>query len=45
MPFAETLKGFLELTEEDIRACLEFAADCEHRLVASVALENKKIRK
>ncbi|MEP0925000.1 DUF433 domain-containing protein [Leptolyngbya sp. ST-U4] len=25
-----------ELTETDIRACLEFAADREHRLVASV---------
>jgi hypothetical protein len=24
------------LTEEDIRACLEFAADREHRLIASV---------
>jgi hypothetical protein len=25
------------LTETDIRACLEFAADREHRLVASVS--------
>ncbi|MEC4814815.1 MAG: DUF433 domain-containing protein [Scytonema sp. PMC 1069.18] len=32
----EILDDFPELTQEDIRACLEFAADREHRLVASV---------
>jgi uncharacterized protein (DUF433 family) len=36
MSHAEILEDFPELTEEDIRACLEFAADREHRLVASV---------
>ncbi len=36
MSHAEILDDFPELTEEDIRACLEFAADREHRLVASV---------
>ena len=34
----EILDEFPELTEEDIRACLEFAADLEHRLVASVGV-------
>ena len=33
---AEILDDFPELTEEDIRACLEFAADREHRLIAVV---------
>jgi uncharacterized protein (DUF433 family) len=33
MSHAEILEDFPELTEEDIRACLEFAADREHRLV------------
>lgn len=32
----EILDDFPELTEEDIIACLEFAADREHRLVATV---------
>ncbi len=36
MSFAEILDDFPELTEEDIKACLEFAADREHRLVARV---------
>jgi len=36
MSHAEILEDFPELTEEDIKACLEFAADHEHRLVASV---------
>ena len=36
MSHDEILDDFPELTEEDIRACLEFAADREHRLVASV---------
>ena len=34
MSFAEILEDFPELTEEDIKACLAFAADREHRLVA-----------
>ena len=32
MSHEEILDDFPELTEEDIRACLEFAADREHRL-------------
>ncbi|MDY6802750.1 MAG: DUF433 domain-containing protein [Cyanobacteriota bacterium] len=36
MSFAEILDDFPELTEEDIKASLEFAADREHRLVAIV---------
>jgi uncharacterized protein (DUF433 family) len=36
MSHAEILDDFPELTEEDIRASLEFAADREHRLVASL---------
>ncbi|MBE9063704.1 DUF433 domain-containing protein [cf. Phormidesmis sp. LEGE 11477] len=32
----EITDDFPELTEVDIRACLEFAADREHRLVAVV---------
>jgi uncharacterized protein (DUF433 family) len=36
MSFAEILDDFPELTEEDIKACLAFAADREHRLVAVV---------
>jgi uncharacterized protein (DUF433 family) len=35
MSHAEILEDFPELTEEDIRACLEFAADREHRLAVS----------
>ncbi len=38
MSHEEILDDFPELTEEDIRACLEFAADREHRLVASVGV-------
>ncbi|MEM9137756.1 MAG: DUF433 domain-containing protein [Cyanobacteria bacterium P01_F01_bin.42] len=33
----EIIDDFPELVETDIRACLEFAADREHRLVASVS--------
>jgi uncharacterized protein (DUF433 family) len=36
MSQAEILDDFPELTEQDIRACLEFAADREHRLMAVV---------
>jgi uncharacterized protein (DUF433 family) len=36
MSHAEILDNFPELTEEDIRACLEFAADREHRLITVV---------
>ncbi len=36
MSQAEILDDFPELTEEDIRACLEFAADRERRLIAVV---------
>ena len=36
MSFTEILDDFPELTEEDIKACLEFASDREHRLVAMV---------
>ena len=36
MTQAEILDDFPELVEDDIRACLEFAADREHRLVAAV---------
>ncbi len=37
MSHAEIIDDFPELTEEDIRACLEYAADREHRLVAMVS--------
>lgn len=37
MSIAEIIDDFPELTETDIRACLEFAADHDHRLVASVS--------
>ena len=33
MSVAEIVDDFPELTEADIRACLEFAADRKHRLV------------
>ncbi len=33
MSHAEIIDDFLELTEEDIRACLEYAADRERRVV------------
>lgn len=33
MSAAEILDDFPELTEADIKACLEFAGDREHRLV------------
>ena len=36
MSHAEILDDFPELTEQDIRACLEFAEDREHRLMAFV---------
>lgn len=37
MATAEIIDDFPELTETDIRACLEFAADRDHRLVVSVS--------
>jgi uncharacterized protein (DUF433 family) len=36
MSHAEILEDFPELTEADIIACLEFAADREHHLAVSV---------
>ncbi len=33
MSHAEIINDFPELTEEDIRACLEYAADRERRLI------------
>ena len=38
MSQAEILDDFPELTEEDIKACLEFVADREHRLIAVVGV-------
>ncbi|MBL0175100.1 MAG: DUF433 domain-containing protein [Ignavibacteria bacterium] len=38
----EILKDFPELTLTDIRACLEFAANRERRLVALPPLEEKR---
>lgn len=37
MTEADILADFLELTREDIRACLAFAADRERKLFVSVA--------
>jgi len=37
MSIPEILSDFPELTEDDIRACLAFAADREKRLVVAVA--------
>ena len=37
MSTAEIIDDFPELTEADIKACLEFAADREHRLVRLVS--------
>jgi uncharacterized protein (DUF433 family) len=37
MSIPEILSDFPELTEEDIRACLAFAAEREKRLIAAVA--------
>ena len=37
MSMTEIIDDFPELTETDIRACLEFVADRDHRLVASVS--------
>lgn len=37
MSEAEILEDFPELTSEDIRACLAFAADRERRILARVA--------
>jgi len=37
MSIAEIIDDFPELTETDIRACLEFAADRERRLVVPVS--------
>lgn len=36
MSHAEILDDFPELTEEDIRACLAFAADRERRIIAGI---------
>jgi uncharacterized protein (DUF433 family) len=38
MSMTEIIDDFPELTETDIRACLEFVADRDRRLVASVGL-------
>ncbi len=35
--YAQIMSDFPELTEDDIRACLAFAADRERRLVTSLA--------
>ena len=37
MSTAEIIDDFPELTKADIMACLEFAADRDHRIVASVS--------
>ena len=37
MSTTEIIEDFPELTETDIRACLEFAAEREHRFVAPVS--------
>ncbi|MBW4467433.1 MAG: DUF433 domain-containing protein [Pegethrix bostrychoides GSE-TBD4-15B] len=37
MSAAEIIDDFPELTATDITACLEFAADRDHRLVATVS--------
>lgn len=34
----EIIDDFPDLTEEDIRACLAFAADREHKLVSAIGL-------
>jgi uncharacterized protein (DUF433 family) len=36
MTHAEIIDDFPELTEQDIRACLEYAADRERRLLTAV---------
>ncbi len=36
MSFQEIISDFPELTEEDIKACLLFAADREHKLQVSL---------
>ncbi|MGI0482056.1 DUF433 domain-containing protein [Geminocystis sp. CENA526] len=36
MTIEEIIDDFPELTQEDIKACLAFAADREHRLVSMV---------
>ena len=38
MSFDDIIDDFPELTETDIKACLEFAADRNHRLLASDAV-------
>ena len=37
MSTSEIIDDFPELTETDIKACLEFVADRDHRLIASVS--------
>ncbi|MGD1859493.1 MAG: DUF433 domain-containing protein [Leptolyngbyaceae cyanobacterium] len=39
MTIAEMIGNFPELTETDIKACLEFIADRDHRLVESVSTD------
>lgn len=36
MTIEEIIDDFPELTEEDIKACLAFTADREHRLISMV---------
>ena len=45
MSIAEIIDDFPELTETDIIACLEFAADRDHRLVASAIALNGKLER
>lgn len=44
MSIAEIIDDFPELTEADIRACLAFAADREHRLVALVSAAQAEVQ-
>ena len=37
MTHEEILRDFPDLTEEDLRACLAFAADRERRLISTVS--------
>ena len=39
MSAAEIVDDFPELTKADVMACLEFAADRDHRIVASVSAD------
>lgn len=44
MTEAEILEDFSELTSEDIKACLAFAADRENRLLVGAALSSYPYR-